>query len=423
MKKLALLLLFAACLFSLTTKAQTAYLLRPDRVFDGVAMHENWAVWVVGERIEAVGNAAGFPAASGQAEVIDLKGTTLLPGLIEGHSHLFLHPYDETSWNDQVLKEPRSFRTARAVKSAEQTLLAGFTTVRDLGTEGAEYDDVGLKKAIDEGIVPGPRMVVATRALIATGSYGPSGFSPDIAVPQGAEEADGHDDLIKAVRRQIGKGADVIKIYADYRWGPNGEARPTFSDDEIRLIVSTARSSGRPVVAHASTEEGMRRAIYGGVETIEHGDGGTPEVWKLMKEHNVAFCPTLAAGDAISQYRGWRKGQDPEPERLAEKRKSFKQALAAGVTMVMGGDVGVYSHGTNAREMVLMVEYGMKPLDVLKAATSGNARIFHQENSIGSIRKGLLADLVAVTGNPASAMSDIYKVEMVMKGGKTYKKP
>lgn len=423
MKKFSTFLLALTFQISFPSHAQTGYLLHPDRVFDGREMHENWVVWTQGNKIMAAGNAASLPAESRQATAIDLPGTTLLPGLIEGHSHLFLHPYDETSWNDQVLKEPRSFRTARAVKSAEQTLLAGFTTVRDLGTEGAEYDDVGLKKAIDEGIIPGPRMIVATRALIATGSYGPSGFSPDFRVPQGAEEADGHDNLIKAVRTQIGKGADVIKIYADYRWGPNGESRPTFSEDEIRLIVETARSSGRPVVAHASTAEGMRRAIAGGVETIEHGDGGTPEIWKLMKDKNVALCPTLAAGDAISQYRGWRKGQDPEPERLVEKRKNFKQALDAGVTLVMGGDVGVYSHGTNAREMELMVDYGMKPLDVLKAATSGNARIFHQEKRIGSIQKGLLADLIAVNGNPATAISDLNNIEMVMKDGKLYKKP
>ena len=239
----------------------------------------------------------------------------------------------------------------------------------------------------------------------------------------GFEEADGHDGLIRAVRTQIGKGADLIKIYADYRWGPAGETRPTYSEEEIRLIVETARSSGRPVVAHASTAEGMRRAILAGVETIEHGDGGTPEIWKLMKEKNVALCPTLAAGEAISRYRGWKKGQDAEPERIVQKRMSFQQALAAGVPLVMGGDVGVYAHGTNAREMELMVEYGMKPLDVLRAATAGNARIFHLEGQVGSVRSGLLADLVAVRGNPAVAIQDLEQVGLVMKGGKIHKYP
>jgi imidazolonepropionase-like amidohydrolase len=408
---------------SLNSFGQTSYLLRPDQVFDGLEVHENWSVWVKDNRIAGVGIAASLPAEAQQAKAIDLKGMTLLPGLIEGHSHLFLHPYNETPWDDQVLKEPRSYRTARAVKHAESTLLAGFTTVRDLGTEGAEYDDYGLKKAINEGIITGPRMIIATKALIATGSYAPKGFSPDIEVLQGAEEADGHDNLIRAVRTQIGKGADVIKIYADYRWGANGEARPTYTEAEIRLIVETARSSGRPVVAHAATPEGMRRAIMGGVQTIEHGDGGTPEIWKLMKQKNVALCATLAAGDAISEYRGWKKGETPEPERITLKKKSFKEAYEAGVRMVMGGDVGVYAHGTNAREMELLVEYGVPALEVLRYATSQNASIFHKEEQIGMVKIGLLADLIAVEGNPASDISNLRKVKMVMKDGKLYKIP
>ncbi len=412
---LSILLLASSCL------AQTSYLLRPDRVFDGQESHENWVVWVKDNRISAVGSAASLPTESKSAEAINLKGMTLLPGLIEGHSHLFLHPYNETAWDDQVLKESRAYRTARAVKHAELTLLAGFTTVRDLGTEGAAYDDVGLKKAINDEVIPGPRMLIATRALIATGSYAPKGFSTDIEVPQGAEEADGHDNLIRAVRTQIGKGADLIKIYADYRWGVQGEARPTFSEEEIKLIVATARSSGRGVVAHASTPEGMRRAILGGVETIEHGDGGSPEIWKLMKDNQVALCPTLAAGEAISEYRGWQKGKDPEPARISAKKKSFQQAMEAGVTMAMGGDVGVYAHGTNAREMELMVEYGMKATEVLRLSTAGNAKTFHLDQQVGKIEVGLLADLIAVRGNPLESISAIRNVEMVMKNGKLYK--
>ena len=398
--------------------AQT-YLLKPDRIFDGETTHEGWAVRVKGDKIEAVGAIASISTEG--AEVVDLKGTTLLPGLIEGHSHLFLHPYNETPWDDQVLKEARSLRTARATVHAQKTLLAGFTTVRDLGTEGAEYDDVGLKQAINQGIIPGPRMVIVTRALIATGSYAPKGFSPDIDVPQGAEEADGHDALIKAVRRQIGKGADAIKIYADYRWGLMAEARPTFTIEEIKLMVDVAKSSGRAVVAHASTAEGMRRAILGGCETIEHGDAGTPEVFALMKQHGTALCPTLAAGDAISQYRGWKKGQEPEPERLKQKRITFKQAMDAGVTMAAGGDVGVFSHGDNARELDLMVDYGMKPLDVLRSATSINADVFHLADR-GRLRTGLLADLVAVEGDPTKTITDLHRVRAVMKGGIFYKR-
>ena len=400
------------------SQAQSVYLLRPDRIFDGEAVHEGWVVRVNGDKIEAVGPANSVSPSN--AEIVDLKGQTLLPGLIEGHSHLLLHPYNETNWDDQVLKEARSLRVARATVHARKTLLAGFTTVRDLGTEGADYDDVGLKQAIEQGIIPGPRMVVVTRALIATGSYGPKGFSPDIMVPQGAEEADGHDALIRAVRTQIGKGADAIKIYADYRWGLMAEARPTFTLDELKLIVGTARSSGRGVVAHASTAEGMRRAILAGCETIEHGDAGTPEIFALMKQNGTALCPTLAAGDAVSQYRGWKKGQEPEPLRIREKRGTFRQALDAGVTICAGGDVGVFSHGDNARELEMMVDYGMKPVDVLRSTTSINAGVFHLTDR-GRIRPGLLADLVAVEGDPTRAISAVRRVRLVMKGGKTYK--
>ncbi|MCF0056409.1 amidohydrolase family protein [Dyadobacter sp. CY356] len=399
--------------------AQKTYLLRPDRVFDGQEIHENWVVLVKNEKIISAGLANQLTSDSQNAEVIDLKGCTLLPGFIEGHSHLFLHPYNETSWDDQVLKESRSYRTARATTHARNTLMAGFTTVRDLGTEGAEYDDFGLKQAINNGIIPGPRMIIATKALIASGSYGPKGFSSDITTPQGAEEADGQD-LIKAVRSQIGKGADVIKIYADYRWGVNGETRPTFSIDEIKLIVETAKSSGRPVVAHASSAEGMKRAVLGGVETIEHGDGGTPEIFKMMREHGVALCPTLAAGDATSQYRGWKKGTDPEPERIKNKRITFKNAMDAGVTICAGGDVGVFSHGDNARELEMMVEYGMKPIEVLRSATYVNAKVFHQDN-LGQIKPGFLADLVVVEGKPEVNINAIRKVKLVMKNGVIYK--
>ncbi|CCG99607.1 amidohydrolase [Fibrella aestuarina BUZ 2] len=406
--------LFMACCSLL--QAQPTTLLRPARVFDGEQLHEGWVVRVRGERIEAVGLPTTLPKLTNVPEtVIDLPNTTLLPGLIEGHSHLLLHPYNETPWDDQVLREARSLRVARATVHAEKTLRAGFTTVRDLGTEGADYDDVGLKQAINQGIIPGPRMVIATRALIATGSYAPKGFSPDIDVPQGAEEADGHDRLIMAVRRQIGKGADVIKVYADYRWGLMAEARPTFTIEELKTIVEVAKSSGRGVVAHASTAEGMRRAILAGCETLEHGDAGTPDIFALMKQHGAALCPTLAAGDAIAQYRGWKKGT-PEPERISQKRQTFRQALQAGVIICAGGDVGVFSHGDNARELEMMVDYGMTPTDVLRSATATNADVFHLADR-GRVKAGLLADLIAVEGDPTKQINTIRHVKLVMKGG------
>lgn len=383
-------------------------------------MHNNWSVLVKNNVIEQVGMVQNPPAGT---EIINLAGTTLMPGMIEGHSHLFLHPYNETSWNDQVLKESRAERTARAVNHAKATLLAGFTTVRDLGTEGAMYDDAGLKKAIEKGVIPGPRMIVATRAIVAKGTYGPKSESPDVILPQGAAEVAGIEDLTDEVRTQISKGADVIKIYADYRWGKDGEALPTFSAEAIAWAVAIAKSGGREVVVHATTPEGMRRSILAGVSTIEHGDEGTAEIFKLMKQKSVALCPTLAATDAIFQYKGWRKGTDPEPHEITTKRQSFQTALAAGVTICMGGDVGVFTHGDNAREMELMAEYGMKPVDVLRSATSVNADVFEVAGKTGRLKKDLLADIIAVRGNPADDIKKIREVVFVMKDGKVYKTP
>ncbi|MFD1756159.1 amidohydrolase family protein [Rufibacter sediminis] len=398
------------------------FVLKPSQVFDGRDLHKDWVVVVQGERIVAAGSVKTVSLPQ-NARTIELPGQTLLPGLIEGHSHLLLHPYNETSWNDQVLKEADALRVARATVHARNTLLAGFTTVRDLGSEGAEYADVGLKQAINQGIIPGPRMLVAGKAMIATGSYGPKGFDPAFEVPQGAEAADGMDNISRVVRDQIGIGADLVKVYADYRWGPNGEAMPTFTLAELKLIVEIAASSGRPVVAHASTPEGMRRAVEAGIKTIEHGDGATPEVFKLMARKNVALCPTLAAGDAILQYSGWRKGQDPEPARITQKRANFKSAMAAKVPIVVGGDVGVFPHGDNARELEMLVNYGMPALDVLRAATAGNAKRFHLDNRLGMVQTGLLADLISVSGDPTQDIAAIRKVRLVMKGGQIYRQP
>lgn len=418
MKTLGLFILLFSTI-SASAQTDSFFLLKPDRVFDGEVMHTDWVVLVKGNKIQAAGT-MNFKLPS-ETRIIELKGATLLPGLIEGHSHLFLHPYNEVSWNDQVLKESRAERTARAVMHAHATLHAGFTTVRDLGTEGAMYDDVGLKKAIEKGVVPGPRMIIATRAIVARGAYGPTYGNPDLDLPQGAAEVSGIEEMSREVRTQIAKGADVVKLYADYRWGRDGLAAPTFSIEEMSVATSIAKSSGRQTVAHASTKEGMRRAVLAGVSTIEHGDDGDDEIFKLMKEKGVALCPTLAAPEAIYQYGGWKKGTDPEPVRVTAKKKSFQSALKNGVTICMGGDVGVFTHGDNAREMELMVEYGMKALDVLRSATSVNADVFGYSEKIGRIKQGLFADIIAVQGDPSTDIRNIRKIIFVMKNGMIYK--
>jgi imidazolonepropionase-like amidohydrolase len=404
-----------ALILPFTTGAQTprsSFVLKAAHVFDGETTHEGWVVRVQGERIEAAGPVAQMDTAG--AEVIDLGSLTLLPGLVEGHSHVLLHAYSETPWNDQVEHEGLALRVARATNHLRATLMAGFTTIRDLGTEGAGYADVELKQAVEQGIIPGPRMLVVTRAIVATGTYAPRNFVPEWTVPQGAEEADGIDSLIRTVRDQIGRGADWIKLYGDYRWGPHPGSHPTFSLEEMKLAVATAKDAGVPVAVHTSTVEGMRRATLAGAETIEHGNDGTPEIFQLMVEHHVALCPTLTAGGGMPH-----PGQPESPAEL-RKRASFKAALAAGVTILNGSDVGTFPHGDNARELERMVDYGMPPLDALRSATSVAGRVLHLE--IGQVKAGMLADLIAVDGDPIKNVSALRSVKFVMKGGVIYKR-
>ncbi len=419
------LLLVLICLMIILTPAQmtpsaqtqsptpkptdTVYLLKPAHIFNGESAQllDGWVVLVRGEKIEAVGpaNEIRVPA---EAKVVELPGMTLMPGLIDAHSHVLLHPYSETVWNDQVAREALSLRVARATNHLHSTLLAGFTTIRDLGTEGAGYADVGLKQAVQQGIIPGPRMFVATRAIVATGSYGPKGYAPEWNVPQGAEEADGIDSLTRVVREQIGKGADWVKVYADYRWGAGGLAHATFTLEELKLAVEIAKSAGIPVSAHATSTEGARRAILAGVETIEHGDGLTPELFRLMKERGTALCPTLSIASGPN---------------IEKKKIVFKQALAAGVTIASGSDVGVFAHGDNAREIETMVGWGMSIIDALRSATSVDASVLHMEDKIGRVKPGLFADLIAIEGDPTHDISALRRVRLVMKSGAVYKQP
>ncbi len=409
-------LAIVTCFLSFWSLGQTMQLVA-DRIFDGEGMKEDISIVVEGNRIIYAGPSDEMRI--GVDTIVRFENSTLLPGMIEGHSHVLLYPYDQTSWNDQVLKESRSLRAIRGSKMATRNLMAGFTTIRDLGSEGAGYADVGIKRSIAQGIIDGPRMLVAGKAMVATGSYGPKGFHPDFEVPLGAETADGND-VISVTRDQIGKGADFIKVYADYRWGPNGESLPTFSLEELKLIVQTARSSGRDVAAHANSPEAMRRAIMAGVVTIEHGTEATEEILQLMKDRDVGLCPTLAATESIMKYRGWKKGVDEDPGSIVLKKRMFQNALDIGVKIIAGGDVGVFEHGDNVLELELMVEYGMNPLDVLKSVTSVNARTF-QLNELGAIKKGFLADIIAVEGDPSTDISNLRNVVFVMKDGVVYR--
>jgi len=382
-------------------------LLVPDRVWDAIdnAPHDGWVVLVRGDRIEAAGPRAQISAPA-DATTIQLTGTTLIPGLIEGHSHLLLHPYNETSWNDQVLHEHEALRVARAVNHAKAQLLAGFTSARDLGTEGAGYADVGLRDAINQGIIPGPRMWVVTRAIVVTGEYAPKGFTTEYIddIPQGAEEANGVEGFTRVVRDQIKHGADWIKIYADYRWGPNGETMPGPTQEEFTAAVNVAESSGRHVAAHASTAEGMKRAVLAGVKTIEHGDGGTPEVFKLMAERGVCYVPTVSVGGR-------------------NKKAVLEMAMSAGVTICNGADSGPVAHGDNAREVEGLVANGLTPLQALRAATVNDAKMLGMGDRLGAVKAGYFADLVAVKGDPTKDISAIRQVQLVMKAGTVYKQP
>jgi imidazolonepropionase-like amidohydrolase len=422
---LAPLLLCCPSAHAQPQKSARPLLLEPERVWTaGAPAHTGWVVLIRGNRIEAVGPRASVQAPA-DAEQVALPGMTVLPGLMDLHSHLLLHPYNEVLWDDQVLKEPPAYRTVLATKHAQATLMAGFTTLRDLGTEGAGFADVGLKRAIKEGVVPGPRLWVVTRAIVATGAYGPAvrNYRPDAELPQGAQEVTGEAEAVAAVREQAARGADWIKIYADYRTGPGGETRATFTQAELNAMVVAAHDSGRPVAVHAQSDEGMRRATLAGVDTIEHGDAGTEATFRMMAEHHVAYMPTLTAVEAYSIYFDhWHPGSAPNTA-MTEAAHAFALARKAGVTIGCGSDVGVFQHGENWRELAWMVRDGMTPVEALTAATATDAAVLGMSKELGGIAPGMLADVIAVEGDPTQSIEAVKDVRLVVKDGVVYRRP
>jgi len=399
---------------------ESSILVKAGKLFDvrKGGYTENVGIWIVGGRIREVSPMSAIGAkVRKDSEIIDLMGATVLPGLIDCHTHL-LARFDDTP-NGYLLglaTKSQAFRALEGAANARATLNAGFTTVRDVENEGSGYADVALRDAIAQKLVDGPRMQVATRAIAAVGPYNPFGVSPDlIGFPTGAEMVSGAEDARRAVREQIGHGADLIKVYADWE-------HPTLTIDEMRVVVEEAHKQGRKVAAHATTPEGIRNAVTAGVDSIEHGHGADRQSLAKIKERGVFLVPTVGVIDEVLKKR---KSEAMTPERrermdrfLAGIEQEVREAMRLGVKNASGFDASeVGLHGKNAEELVGLVRRGLTPVDAIRAATINAAELLGWQDRVGAIEAGKYGDLIAVKRDPLADITALLQVEFVMKEG------
>jgi imidazolonepropionase-like amidohydrolase len=399
-------------------------LVHAGRLIDGTGapVRTDQGILIEDGRITAVGSWSDMAARGAGATTIDLSGMTVLPGLIDAHTHLLLQgDITAAEYDDQVLKESIPYRTIRAVAAGRVALMHGFTTLRDLETEGAMFADVDLKRAFARDVVPGPRLFVATRAFSATGMYPLSGYSWELKVPDGVQIVDGPEEIRKGVREQVKYGADWIKVYVDRRYylAEDGRLRSwvNFTDEELKMFVDEAHRLGKRAAAHAIGWDGIDAALRAGFNTIEHGDGLTPDLMDRMIKQGTYWCPTIYVGAYVAEGRGgiW-------PKMVEIERVAFGQALKRGVLIAYGTDAGGYAWTEHqAKEMSYMVRYGMTPMQVIQSATTVAADLLGQAPNLGSVAPGRWADLVALPEDPLTDITALERVTWVMKSGVVYK--
>ncbi|MGH9908774.1 MAG: amidohydrolase family protein [Pyrinomonadaceae bacterium] len=425
---LVLLSLIPTLIPAQTKVSQSVALIKAGKLIDVRAgrVVENQGILIEGERIKAVGPFAEIARnAPPKVRLVDLSRATVLPGLADCHTHILLQG-DITSaeYDEQILKESIPYRTIRATVAARTGLLNGFTTMRDLETEGAMYADVDVKTAINRGVIPGPRMFVATRAFSATGMYPVLGYSWELKMPEGVQIVDGADNIRRAVREQVKYGADWIKFYADRRYFIKDGALHSwlnFTDEEMKAIVDEAHRLGRRVAAHAMGREGIEASLKVGVDSIEHGFGLDEEMMELMVRQGTYWCPTIYVGVYVAEGRAaagapiWLTMRDMEA-------KAFRLAVTKGVKIAYGTDAGGYAWTENqAKEFAYMVRYGMTPMQAIQSATIVAANLLERPNDLGAVESGKYADIIAVAGDPLRDISELERVRFVMKGGEVYR--